>query len=275
MFREGDRSTREKKISEICAEGCGRRHPLFPTAGNAVFQKPPIMKKSGSISPWLCAAAFVLLTHQGRAATIAQYVFADTYTNSEPLPAGIQSAGGITFAAGLTDVSGATGISTNPDDTLFIRSTVVRQTTIANAITADDYFSFQVTITPGFSLDLSSVSVDHWTANTYTSYLSVFYTTGATDFPSEAVAVNLGEQSTNSATSANQTFTGNLSGNENLTGTVRFHFLFRDPNNANLMNYVTRLDNITLDGVVSPIPEPTAAHLALLALAFPMIRRRR
>lgn len=234
----------------------------------------PSMKNSRSF-PLLCAAALVVSPSQGKAATIARYVFADNYANSAPLPAGIQSAGGISFAGGLTDVSGGTGISANPDDTLFIRSTVVRQTTIPNAITADDYFSFQVTIASGFSLDLTSVSADHWTANGYTSYLSVFYTTGATDFSSQAVAVDLGEQSANSTDPLAQTFTGNLSGNENLTGTVTFHFLFRDPANNNLSNFVTRLDNLTVDGVISPIPEPAAVNLAVLAFIFPALRRRR
>ncbi|HVJ46923.1 MAG TPA: hypothetical protein VM511_11090, partial [Luteolibacter sp.] len=88
------------------------------------------MKSPRSFYSWLCAAAFVFSASAGSAATLAQYVFADNYTNSASLPAGVQSAGGVTFAGGLTDVSGATGISTNPDDTLFIRSTVVRQASV-------------------------------------------------------------------------------------------------------------------------------------------------
>lgn len=227
----------------------------------------------------LLFAAALSATEMSHAAVLARYTFTGNYTNSETLPTGIQSADGISFAAGLTEsVSPAgTGISsgTGTENTLFVRSTIVHGTTAAAAITADDYFSFQITIAPGYRVDLTSVGFDHWTSNSYSSNVAVYYTLGGVDFSSEAVAVKIGEDTEASGSRSPVLLNGNLSGDEGLTGQVTFHFLFWDPNNMNTSNMVTRLDDIVVNGVVSQIPEPSLAMIAGASFVCSVFPRRR
>lgn len=245
-----------------------------PVGGRFPFVKNPIMK------PLICVfGAALLAAGMSHAAVLARYAFTGNYTNSEPLPAGIQSANGISFAGGLTEVvsPSGTGISSGAgtENTLFVRSTIVHGTTAAAAVTADDYFSFQITITPGYRLDLTSVGFDHWTSNSYSSNVAVYYTLGGADFSSEAVAVKIGEDTENLGTRSPALLSGNLSGDEALTGQVTFHFLFWDPNNVNTSNMVTRLDDIVVNGVVSQIPEPSLTMIAGASFVFSILLRRR
>jgi len=223
------------------------------------------------------------------AASLASYQFSTTYNNSLTLPAGISSAGPVTAGPGLSGdtIPGTAGmgISTNSGGTLYVRSSILyraepAEKNITSAIAAGDYFSFDLTITSGYTLDLNSVSASIWSstanaADTYTTNVAVYYTLNGTSLTSELVAVKLGEYSSANSTSTARSFTDNLGGNEALSGSVRFHFVFWDAANHNLDNRVTRLDNIIVDGTLTSVPEPSALSLSALLLAFPLLRRRR
>ncbi len=238
------------------------------------------MKKSIVCLLGILAAAIL----PAGAATLARYQFSGNYLNNFTLPAGITSAGPISFAPGLTETlpssNAGFGISSNPANTLYLRSAILHETTVAAAIGADDYFSFDVTITPGFTLDLNSITASHWTStasptDSYTSNVAVYYTLNGTDFSSEAVAVKLGEQSTGNTAVTQHTFSENLGGNEALTGTVRFHFVFWDPAGTNLENRVARLDDIIVDGTVTAVPESSMLSIVLSLSLIPVLCRRR
>lgn len=227
-------------------------------------------------------------------ATLARYQFVGNYNNNLTLPTGISSASTINFAAGLTEAlpqpNTATGIGISgfPAETLYIRSSALNistlpgatERTISTAIAAGDYFSFELTIAPGYALNLNNViaTMSSSTAvptDSYISNLAVFYTPAGVAFTSESTAVKLGEQSSSSTTLTPYTFSDNLSGNEALTGTVQFHFVFWDPAKTNLDNRVTRLDDILLDGTLTAVPEPSALLFSSFLLLIPALRRRR
>lgn len=258
---------------------------LQPTS--CYVRDPSWPQKFGLMNPIikLFIAASGILSLPAQAALLAQYDFNGNLAATPPLPTGITSAGNLSAGAGFSEALPSapltgTGISGNPANTFYIRSSTVDETTIADAITAASYLTFQLNITPGYMLDLSSVELSHWVGrpagSSYTSNLAVYYTADpVTEFTSETVAVKLGEHSTSSQTIEAAQFTQNLAGNESLTGTVHFYFVLWDPNSTNLDNHVTRVDSIQVHGVLSAIPEPSVITLSALAVMVPTLRRRR
>lgn len=241
-----------------------------------------------SLAPHLLIAAALVLP--AGAVSLAEYQFNGNYNNNlSPLPTGISSAGPITLGAGLTGTTTGTtqgvSISSNPANTLYIRSSILysalpAEKSITSAIAAADYFSFELTIASGYTLDLSSVAANLWSStavstDSYTTNAAVYYTLNGTDFTSEAGAVKISEIITSNSSSSVFTLTDNLGGNEALTGTVRFHFLFWDPANTNRDDRVTRMDNIIVNGTLTAVPEPSSTSLAALFLSLPLLRRRR
>jgi hypothetical protein len=193
----------------------------------------------------LLIATVALITGGGMAsspaATIADYLLNGIATSSDSeanSTAGSITATGITL--GYATVGGQQGSDTT-----------------ANAVDNGDYYSFTVTASPGFHLDLNGGTLTlqdrTTTANTfnYSVYSSV-----------DSFTSSLGSFS---LTTANA-WTGrtvNLSGAafDDLS-TVTFRLVLGDNNNAASRHLY--LDNIQLNGFVVAIPEPSTCSVILL-----------
>jgi hypothetical protein len=193
----------------------------------------------------LLVATVALITGGGMAsspaATIADYLLngiatsSDSETNSS---AGSITATGITL--GHATVGGQQGLDTT-----------------ANAVANGDYYSFTVTASPGFQLDLNggTLTLQDRTTTAGTFNYSVYSSV-------DSFTSSLGNFSLATANA----WTGrtvNLSGAafDDLS-TVTFRLVLGDNNNAASRHLY--LDNIQLNGVVVVIPEPSACSVVLL-----------
>ena len=146
-------------------------------------------------------------------------------------------------------------------------------TTDANAISSGDYFKLTLAPTAGNSITLSSLSFDVFAATAGPSARQIYLFSDKTGFAGGSELFSGGTQSGSplipyNTASAGQNFSIDLSGNAafaNITDSVTFRFYTQTPTASQGMAF----DDITINGTVSAVPEPSSfVFFGLGILAF-------
>lgn len=225
------------------------------------------------------AAVGLMASANLSAQTIVQYDF-NTNLSATTADANL-TVGDITVGSGL-DTAGRSGSS----NSLFARASetdAANQISLANAITSNDYFSFTVDVDSGFEMDLTSLAFDLGYTRNGGFEGKQFRTYVLTDIDGFTAANNLGFDTVDvdinggSLQYPNGTATISLAGAQfqGITSSTEFRLYISD--NTGSADYIHRIDNVTLNGAVSAIPEPGTFALlgGLFALGSVMLRRRR
>ncbi|MGB2351812.1 MAG: PEP-CTERM sorting domain-containing protein [Akkermansiaceae bacterium] len=226
--------------------------------------------------------ACLAMSH-AHAAVIAEYDF-NTDLNASTEDANV-TAGAFTSGAGISGAgeSGRSGTT----NSLFALASATSTTTLSvgDAISADDYFSVTIGVDSGYYMNLDSFTLDFG----YTRNGALF---GDKDlkayiFSSADGFVDAGDilgDLTNTATVSNNSvqYPG---GSPNLTvdlstfdyvwsgGEIEFRIYLSDTTNSN--GYIHRIDNVTLNGTVAVVPEPSSTALLGLGGLAVLLRRKR
>lgn len=200
------------------------------------------MASSLRTNSFQCALAFVCLAaFTGRSATIADYALngiatsSDTETNSTAIPI---TATGLTL--GYANVGGQQGLDTT-----------------AKAVDNGDSYDFSVTARPGFVLDLNAgtLTLQDRTSHASTFSYSVFSSVDSFATALASYSLTLADVWTSRTVDLTGAPFDDLS-------SVTFRLVLSDTSPANSPDLY--FDNITLNGLVLPIPEPTTVTLMLL-----------
>lgn len=213
------------------------------------------------------------------AQVIVQYTF-DTDLSATTEDANL-TASGITFGSGI---AGADAGYSGSSNSLYARASVTHpdnQIDLSKAITDNDYFSFTVDVDSGFEMDMVSFSFDlGYTRNgsfegkQFRAYLLTdidgFTAGDLLGFDTVDVDINGA-----SLQYPNATASISLSGTQfqNITTATEFRLYISD--NTGSTDYIHRIDNVTLNGTVSAIPEVETFALlgGFFALGSVMLRR--
>ena len=219
--------------------------------------------------------AFALIsTPLAHSATLAEYTFTGG-SSADSATATNVTVSTFTIAAGT-----GSGFSSS-SGTVFLRSTGTAST-LAGAIDANDYVEFNIEVAEGFSMDLSSLSFEHKASAALVDlvpYESNFSTFTSVDGFAEA---NVIDTSTATHTSVNggattllRTASIDLTSStfQDLTGTTTFRIYGFDDKNAN--DAIMRLDNVTVFGAVTAVPEPSTISLISLGGVSMLLRKKR
>ncbi len=217
-----------------------------------------------------------LLSAQAQGAVLANYNF-DSNSDSADFP--LTTSSTFQYNSNVGSESGGpadSGISSGGDNA-FLRSFATAND-LAAALADDDSLSFTVTAFAGQQLNLESLVFDFGGSNsTSTSQTSNVVVQSSVDGFGTGNTVLFTDSET-IVSGAGQTSTPNTGNTLVLTGSqfqglsdITFQFRFFDTVNG---EFVNRLDNVVLNGTVTPIPEP--ASLALLAFGgVALLTRRR
>lgn len=143
---------------------------------------------------------------------------------------------------------------------------------VSTAPTADRYFSFTLSPTTGFAVDLTSISFDVARGNNSDNRgaeLRYSFDGFATTMTIGRATITAGAQYAYS----NFTFTlpDQFPGLQSTTSPIEFRFFTF----ANGSTQSVRFDNIIVNGTVATVPEPAAGIMALSGCALLVLRKRR
>ena len=248
------------------------------------------MKQNRTISKILVPiAGAVILTTASNAAVLAQYNFTgtvDTTSVTQPNSTGSDLGIGVlgdefSASAGDQGISSTTPSNTSPASAAgphrFVRSNSTT-TTAADAFTANDYFKFTLTPNATFLVNLTDLFFDY--AGTGTSgtpavanIASFFVRSSAANNFTTDVGTTVSSGQLTGTNFQRQTISLTGANFQNLTGLIEFRiYVF---NSINAGTSVARLDNITLNGDIAPIPEPGSLALVGSLGVLALLRRRR
>ena len=225
-----------------------------------------------TIKPLIPIAVLSLVSlPSASAAVLAVYAFNSASPSATSSDANV-TAGDVTVGPGFTGGFSSSGNA-------FARSTGTSGSTVsfANASTANDYFSVTIGPNSGYNMNLDSLTFDY-------GYSSVVNTGGdlrayvTTSDDSHAAFESF---FTTTATDGTNTITFPISANVDLTGAefqsissdIEFRIYLSDAYNNN--DVIHRIDNVTLNGTVAAVPEPSSAALLGLGSLALILRRRR
>jgi len=253
------------------------------------------MKPNRTISKILVPiAGAVILTTASNAAVLAQYNFtanlnttSDVDVNSTASNLGIglgvlpllgnqfgtfDNSGGHFFSTGgITNIGSANATSPHR----FVRSTNTTATA-AGAIANSDYFKFTLTPNATFLANLTDLFFDYsGTGNMSVFNTSTFFVRSSADsFAADVGTTVSAGQAGGASVFRRQTISLTGSSFQNLTAPITFRIYVMNSVTANA-DGVARLDNITLNGAIAPIPEPSSLALVGSLVVLALLRRRR
>ena len=201
--------------------------------------------------------------------------------NSLASSLGIGSAGN-EFLSGASNNGWSTGGITNlglanaTTPHRFVRSNVTT-TTAAAAITANDYFKFTLTPNATFLANLTDLFFDYsGTGATNVPNTSTFFVrSGADNFAADVGTTVSATQAEGNSVFRRQTIDLTGASFQNLTAAIEFRIYVFASIAAPSDFGIVRLDNITLNGDIAPIPEPSSLALVGSLGVLALLRRRR
>ena len=225
------------------------------------------------------AAACVAMSHS-HAAVIAEYDF-NSDLNASTADANI-TAGAVTSGAGISG-SGRSSFS----NSLFAKAGATSTTTISvgTAIANDDYFSVTMGADSGYYMDLDSITLDYGYTNDGAPFgvkdLKAYVFSSFTGFVDASDILGDKFIQTDVANNSLQYPGGSPSLTVDLSaysyvwsgGEIEFRIYLADTTGNDA--YIHRIDNVTLNGVVAAVPEPSSTALLGLGGLALMLRRKR
>lgn len=225
------------------------------------------------------AAACVAMSHS-HAAVIAEYDF-NTDLNASTADANI-TAGAVTSGAGISG-SGRSSFS----NSLFAQTgaTSTASIRVGTAIANDDYFSVTMGADSGYYMDLDSITLDYGYTNNSGSFgvkdlkayifSSVDGFVDAGDILGSEVIQTTVDNNSLQYPGGSPGLTVDLSAYSYVWsgGEIEFRIYLAD--NTNSSAYVHRIDNVTLNGTVAVVPEPSSTALLGLGGLAVLLRRKR
>ena len=225
------------------------------------------------------AAACVAMSHS-HAAVIAEYDF-NSDLNASTADANI-TAGAVTSGAGISG-SGRSSFS----NSLFAKAGATSTTIISvgTAIANDDYFSVTMGADSGYYMDLDSITLDYGYTNNAAPFgvkdLKAYVFSSFTGFVdasdilgSKFIQTTVDDNSLQYP-GGSPSLTVDLSAYSYVWsgGEIEFRIYLADTTGNDA--YIHRIDNVTLNGVVAAVPEPSSTALLGLGGLALMLRRKR
>ena len=220
---------------------------------------------------------------QSQAATLAQYDF-NTDLNASTADSNI-TAGAVTSGAGISGAgnSGRSGVT----DSLFAlaSATSTASLSVGTAIANDDYFSLTIGADSGYYMDLDSITLDYGYTNNgapfgvkeLKAYVFSSFTgfVDASDILGDKVISTTVDNNSLQYPGGSPSLTVDLSAYNYVWsgGEIEFRIYLADTTNNGA--YIHRIDNVTLNGVVAAVPEPSSTALLGLGGLALMLRRKR
>lgn len=220
----------------------------------------------------LLAASLAGFAMSSQGAILAKYSFDSSSMSSFDDDAGnlTSTASSLSNGAGVTSINSSTG---NPAPGRAIPGSETASNTEAGAVDADDYLQFTLTPAAGYQLNLTTLSLDF--GSSYNTQPRGFAIRSSLDGYTGTI-YNLSLPANSDSTSAVFNYSTSLGAAQyqNLTDPVTFRIYAFD--NATGTTSYLRFDNITLEGAVTAVPEPTGALLLGVAVCpLLLIRGRR
>jgi len=229
------------------------------------------------------AALAALRLPSASAAVLAEYDF-NTDLNASTADANI-TVGTVTSGAGISG-SGESGRSSFSNSLYALASaTSTTSISVGTAIAADDYFSVTVGANSGYYMDLDSITLDYGYTNNSGSFgakdlkayifSSVDGFVDAGDILGSEVIQTTVDNNSLQYPGGSPSLTVDLSAYSYVWsgGEIEFRIYLAD--NTNSSAYVHRIDNVTLNGTVAVVPEPSSTALLGLGGLAVLLRRKR
>ncbi len=229
------------------------------------------------------ASLIAVSLSSAHAAVIAQYDF-EADLNASTADSNV-TAGTITSGAGISG-SGESGRS-GTTNSFYARASATSTSSISvgTAIAADDYFSVTIGADSGYYIDLESITLDYgytrdgvsFGEKEFKAYVFSSYT-GFVDagdiLGSESIETTVDDNSVQYP-GGSPSLTVDLSAYSYVWsgGDIEFRIYLGDTTNG--VAYIHRVDNVTLNGTVAVVPEPSSTALLGLGGLSLMLRRKR
>lgn len=251
-----------------------KSHIRLPSNNGLRARDFSVMRKTSS---FLCAALLAVSAMTSDAAVLLQYTFTG-YVSADDAPYAASTiisgvtAGGFTPAAGLgtngnwnTSANGISTTTGNPTPS-FAQKPQATSATQAAAFTNNAYWSITLAPDGGNAVSLTSLTFDLDTFNT--GLLPSFYLASSVGGYSTPIGVVYTNQ-------ADAAITVDLSGVQfqNLTANTEFRLYLWSENGGGGSGSRWEFDNVTVNGSVAAIPEPSTLVLLGLCGVFLMANR--
>lgn len=195
---------------------------------------------------------------------------APTTLHAQATAPSITASAGVTVQ-GISDVDTGLGISNSHSSGPAAAFPVMAASGYSTSVASDRYFQFTLTPQPGYQFDLTNITFDVASGGSSARPYEVRYSFD--NFATNSFAADGSAAATVSGNMAFRHITATLSDQIALTNTTTSTVTFRFFGATTATNLEIRYDNITVNGTVSPIPEP--GTLALLAAGGLLLLRRR